>query len=1321
MSKEEFKRAIVELLRAYKISDRRCFDNLVILIKKYHPPPSEDLKEHSQFILITVVEQLIELQENIPHETLFNFLLKLVPLVETNNLVLQRLKITLTNARERLNRLESEGIPGYIGIGRAIIATNASFNRLFNFSKTSNFEAHIKTDHVEKTRRLSDEGDIAPLFFQGHIEDRTLENKRQKMKEEINRALHLFLSTLILRPNPNPDHLKQLALISALGADCLNPSLLTEVNLLDTFNLLVELGRDFIHKDLAYEAQISLKSLKLNDPLAAKAFLRLMMDAICSVYCSKLKIAFSESDNKFLLSLAVSESDLHYFDAKLLVFGSEAYFSEIQRNLADSNTTLTRDNDSGTIVLSTPVANAGIRNDFVCFYPNQLTEHSPLKPNKDLPVALQRAILNISGNGRSLQPSLFHELRGELCALLTTLQVPSPPKISSQGELLDNITILHRLVASQFNDKHHALVPRTSQVSFAEDSSSLSSNSDSLLIEKKASKNSAKWSLKDVSPMRLFGVSPKKQRPSSAKKPVKSEKLLKIEDSEFPIAELVSKLLPSLLPPQKLLSYFELKNQKSDENSAEGALNPIQEVLEILTFLLCQFDNKSHNKLYECLRNLHEIYSNFPMSDLPALLTGPKLGARLLPQQDGQKLLGIDSHGQRGASFYAGASHFVVHANGVHYKQGGRSGLATGTEQFVQRVLMELFPNHWPFFLTPTTLLQLSNVHTDEQEEIEPTFINASLTVEGISLADWLFIKESTAMLEARVHKEGLMAAIGSWISEDYIPEKSANDLYNEIIQSQLSKKPEERLEEFIEIKGDEISDRLDQDFRKIINQEGEEKARRIYAFILKWPELVAGLKLFEVVKWVPLFNRLPELFLRISKDKISPLVEKKAPILDVVSDKIYEQLSYFWDLLDLPSTVALAMGCQVVNLEDGTADNFQVCIDWSNPDETKENTFTIKCWRIVCFDFGEQVLEHAIVLEQQTVEAKINANPPALRHWAGLKCILFFLPPLQNALVVNLADSAENLLLRSLEMTHQQDLEYARLQSMQHFMPINAESGLGIPREFSPFDLPDMYSTLRKMQNFTKRYPDSTWKDLFAYTHPLLAKAYEIVYLQFPTRPTKAYLQIAKTCLEVILPLDETWVAPPDLSFNMNDSSSSLWRLFKKTSSPPTSPRSSSSSNILKTPRQPTPRYTIRDELAQTEYNHHSRLIPAPKGVFFLAKELGLESALIRVAQRFRWDLAPTEAKLSWLSLIIKVIPTVTLENLKIPAIYLNNVVEQALSSMNADHRLVAKWLLEQPAKVKVNTEQLQLEMTNSLSSGESSSELLTDLSSGSGFHSMN
>ena len=234
-----------------------------------------------------------------------------------------------------------------------------------------------------------------------------------------------------------------------------------------------------------------------------------------------------------------------------------------------------------------------------------------------------------------------------------------------------------------------------------------------------------------------------------------------------------------------------------------------------------------------------------------------------------------------------------------------------------------------------------------------------------------------------------------------------------------------------------------------------------------------------------------------------------------------------FWDLLHLPSAVALAIASQVVNVEDGSGQNYYVRFQWETIEEGGEIWCQLEHWYIVWIDISRQVCDQPIVsiMQQET-----DSSPQALRassrnpikHRAGLKCILFFLPPLQKAIItqqISVWGSAELVLLRSLEAMQKMGAEYIQFQYMQAFNAYKCARDLDIPLTFNSFDLPQIYGNLKRVFKFLAIQPKGNLLDFLCFSMPPeLAIAYKNVSKRFPSRPIEAYLSIANTYLEELI-----------------------------------------------------------------------------------------------------------------------------------------------------------------------------------------------------------
>ena len=328
--------------------------------------------------------------------------------------------------------------------------------------------------------------------------------------------------------------------------------------------------------------------------------------------------------------------------------------------------------------------------------------------------------------------------------------------------------------------------------------------------------------------------------------------------------QLIFQLLPCLIPPEKLLHHHQINHHGSEREGLQEAINPVLKIQEILSVFvndinLIKEKSLQQQKLYELLTQLYNSYTEFVSNNnleqspceakYPALLMGTKLGFYELKQATARNLLGIDSNGQRLINPYLGASHYVIKMGEVHYKLNSERpdyGLATGREKFVAKgVKTDVSQKTSSLFLTAASLVAISDIRVNDNDQKAIHFINASLTVEGVSLYDWLIIKQLADVIkhafeEENQGKKALKQAIAQWISNDYVISKRAEaksdeyyaeTLYQTLALAQAALPIGQRLLDFEMSKG-VVSNRIEGVCKQLLTQEGIERFEQVCAFI---------------------------------------------------------------------------------------------------------------------------------------------------------------------------------------------------------------------------------------------------------------------------------------------------------------------------------------------------------------------------------------------------------------------------------------------------------------------------------------------------------
>ncbi|CDZ76848.1 hypothetical protein BN59_01124 [Legionella massiliensis] len=1237
------------------------------------------------FLLASTIQSVVEQQPEISNENLCDLICELVSFLEDPK---ECLEIT-TKLRQTLQLLkiyDEQGIAAYLGINVVIFATNENFFKIFKFRRTANYELYIDPKynlntqlemlqldavipHQSKncwvipiadpsssgevklvkiypawsTLLLTNSGQIANQFYKGNVSDQSMQTRLDKRRGNTQKTIDNFISGLQSTDKKQkiPDINSHINIIRGEANN--NSDQFSVLNLLDSFALLVELG-GVLHKKIVSHFNIDAKTLKSKNTILATILVQLFKDAICSNYHDDLKVTLEISGNEVVFSLLATPNQ--FFSAPSVydhntkgVFATPNYISRIQKLINGVDIELILNGRQG-ITLKTALANIELRADHFGLYPNSLTESATVDRSK---IDFKSKILNVDSDN-PLEPSLFDQTRGELCALIIKLEIRKEESKKPSAEESTPVLILEQLDSLSSKLKTRSVTPQRKLTNNVEPLS--------MPLKKGLRRNTA---------TSFFTFT--REEPSCALKSNSTSldsssdpDLLSNSGTINKVTALINSVVPYLLAPEKLAEYAALTQQPN---------KPISQLIEILKTIDQQLQENNtnrnyHRKLHELISRLLQIYVDFSEhsqdffhnAQPKALITGPLIGACTIEPALAFHLLGLSPRGERVWSEYPGASHPVTQRQGIHYKAerslGTDNGLGTGLEQFIHTFLKEFSPQHWQSMVTPITPLRISNLFKPDHSEIEPQYLNASLSVPGVTLANWLVLKEWTETIASRGGKASLLKAVKQWITKEYYRrDQTVDDMIEEIIKNHLTIDSPNRLRDFAEApKGADPSDRLRGSFKRILADYGEEKCRLICSFIHHWPELVSGFELFEVAKWIPSFSKLPEYFLNIPPDKINLIVKNEAALENVVN-KIYEQLDNFWKLLNTPSALSLALGCYLFGFEDGNGDNFQVEIIKKKIEEKGEPWYIIDEWRIVLIDVGLQAFENQVLIDKS-------------KHRAGIKCILFLLGQIQQSILadnIQLNGSLELLILRCLEAAKIQNDDYTKLQQMELFHP--PKSDLGFPLRLPANALSELYISLQQLKSFLESHPKGTWKDYFSLSSPLLAKGYEIARQQYPGSTLKAYLKISKTPLEDILPNKEAFVIsisqlraltherPHDSSEEKPRNSQSLLSLWK-----PSSKKTTSTKKTCE---------TYGEALAMCV--RRSRIY----------EKTDMEQALCELLKVFPWNDGILMTY-SWLNMIVKIYPQLCFYQLKVANYSLSSqLLECAVAKGNSE---VALWL---------------------------------------------
>ncbi|RAP36928.1 hypothetical protein B1207_05710 [Legionella quinlivanii] len=670
--------------------------------------------------------------------------------------------------------------------------------------------------------------------------------------------------------------------------------------------------------------------------------------------------------------------------------------------------------------------------------------------------------------------------------------------------------------------------------------------------------------------------------------------------------------------------------------------------------------------LFSLLQRLAKFYNSPQSNEFSATINGLEIPARSIPQETAYRLLGIDANGRGQPWIFTNATHFVVRLGEVYFKTDRPvPPLGFGREALIQKIFHSLFPQEAPSFLTPSTLLRLENVFIQknangQSEILPPRYIQASSAVEGISLTHWLLIKEITDVLRARHGIDILKKAMYHWITGAYIRETKITELFARLIDNQRNMAPDERILQFKKLPGrdkleslqsllSDLPDTIKNLSERLVKDEGEATVIKAYSFILKWPTLTAGRSLDEIVRWVSLLARLPELFLDID-DKALSVLKSNPQELEYKISQIEQQLFGLWNSLDLQSALALAAGSLILGAEDGKADNYQVCLH-------RDNKGQLINWSIVFIDIGAQMLERGVVAEKSTTTLQGNVNS-TIKHRAGIKSILFMIPPIQSAIISKLVfkDTAENLFLEAMVTAREANRVCTNFINQQLY----TESGELITDQMIPFrftaeDLPSIYEGLKTLIHFIKFYPHESFEKFFYFFDPLLATYYSKIYKENCLSPLRAYYQMYTMCMEDIISASETLTnTNPDFANgNEVESNSSSFFTRRRKNSTTTAPRlikQPSGSKLEANTTHSTPSLiqqsnssTSPKTLGQLMTSEQSSRIDDPKS-------LTLDEAFRAVIKLFPWREVMQDRKTLtyWLGMIEKILPEpMNLENI--------------------------------------------------------------------------
>ena len=759
---------------------------------------------------------------------------------------------------------------------------------------------------------------------------------------------------------------------------------------------------------------------------------------------------------------------------------------------------------------------------------------NPLQQQENTPASLEDKIAQINGNDRPVPKDHFSTYRAKLCQLLAELgfetSLQSPRHVSP-------LASPHRQPPIDLPQSPRLVKRMSSPRSIEKINTPPSSPRSTELTISSPPKTGAFISTKKF----LSSTFSSKPRKASCPTAPTSLTTLHIrKDKGWLIALEVFKLLPTLAPPH-LLTLPILKNPATNESESDFEMQAVLlNLTERLTTLAAQLNEINNDRGYAqiatLLTKLAHIYraathhGEMESACCASAFTADQ-GFFLLDNHVALRISGYTADGKKLPNPYVGASHFVSQEQGAHYKLANeKNSLDLGTENFIQTLLRQAFPDHASSFLTPTTYLNVSNVLTRQKQLLPPQSIVASLTIPGISLYEWLLIKETTEIMTRTKGREKLQEAICSWLNQNYMtqhfPKERSNHtpaqtifcLQQKIYASQMPYPSEDRLLDFKDAKINSHSNRVTNVLTSLYDQEGIAQLERICAFVLTWPELTGGLSLYEVNKLVSVLGRLPTFFLNLANDDLKSIASDDEALKTVVN-AIDELLVTFWAKLYLPGAVSLALASHMVNVEDGNGSNYQVTFTWETHQHDNQVTYTLKQWDIVWIDIGKQVLDDPIVANAAPSSPRGHHQTDVM-HRPGMKCILFFLPPIKNAIIAPYTlnvPSIETLMMQSIVTVKEQHAAFEQLQRLQ-IIADDLEKVVGIPLKLHRRDLSQLYANMVAQQTFALSHPNGTFQDFFEFNNPLLAKAYETTRQSAHNRPTQAYLRLTDAYLEALL-----------------------------------------------------------------------------------------------------------------------------------------------------------------------------------------------------------
>ena len=289
MIKEKFKQSVSLLLEHSNPCLSEGLLQITQLFKVLQVDYKENLKEYAQFLFCAIIDHVIIQDPALDNKKLIVFVKQLLTIMECDTQVLSDFNHAFHEIESSLIHSDQLNIPAYFGFNHCIVG-NQSFNMLFNCSHMRNYEDYIRKGYGKKTRKemlalndsklsvfqncykiplknsigiittnqknnaktiypewhvkkILDRGHISTLFFVGQVIDRTAEIVLNKTRDKITKKSHHFISTILSRAKHNPEYLKQAIIISTLQAKTLEGVQISNVNLIKTFAILVELGQ----------------------------------------------------------------------------------------------------------------------------------------------------------------------------------------------------------------------------------------------------------------------------------------------------------------------------------------------------------------------------------------------------------------------------------------------------------------------------------------------------------------------------------------------------------------------------------------------------------------------------------------------------------------------------------------------------------------------------------------------------------------------------------------------------------------------------------------------------------------------------------------------------------------------------------------------------------------------------------------------------------------------------------------------------------------------------------------------------------------------